>query len=35
MATIADEVLFEIGIGIGIGLTRWMLDDSRSPRRDR
>ena len=35
MATIAAEVLFEIGMGIGIGLTRWMVDDSRKPRRAR
>ena len=27
MATIAEEVLFEIGMGIGMGLTRWMVDD--------
>ena len=35
IATIADEVRFEIGIGIGSGLTRWMVDDSRSPRAER
>ncbi len=35
MAWIAAEVFFEIGIGAGNGLTRWIVDDSRNPRLER